>query len=139
MNKVTAHRAKALRERGAATQELRSIDATSVAAVSFRKAITEKVMVWGCVLASSIHHKAVKFLLHHCQIALKQSERGCISIYMWRRIVRRQNELFGAVHVHTYTHCVVRAHCFCKTKLSGSVCLLYSSPFILLVMLMSAL
>lgn len=66
MSKGTAHRAKALRERGAATQELRSIDATSVAAVSFRKAITEKVMVWGRVLASSIHHKAVKFLLHHC-------------------------------------------------------------------------
>lgn len=57
-----ANRAKALKERGAATQELCSIDTTSVAAVSLRKAITAKVMVWGCVLASSIHHESGKIL-----------------------------------------------------------------------------
>lgn len=54
-----AKRAKALKERGAATQELCSIDTTSVAGVSFRKAITAK---FNKVLASSIHHKSGKIL-----------------------------------------------------------------------------
>lgn len=40
MNKVVTNRAKALKERGEATQELCSVDTNSVAAVSFRKTIT---------------------------------------------------------------------------------------------------
>lgn len=66
MNKVMANREKALKERGAATQGVYSVATTSVAAVSFRIAITAKVVVWECVLASSIHHKSGKILATPC-------------------------------------------------------------------------
>lgn len=66
MNKVVANRAKALKWRGAATQELYSVGTTSVAAVSFRKTIRVKVMVWGVFWLLPYLIEVVKFLPHHC-------------------------------------------------------------------------
>lgn len=45
LNKVLANRAKARKQREAAIQGLDSLATISVAAISFRKTISEKVMV----------------------------------------------------------------------------------------------
>jgi len=45
LNKVLANRAKALNQREVAVQGLDSLDTISIAAISFRKTITENVMV----------------------------------------------------------------------------------------------
>lgn len=62
--KVKKHRQthKGTKAERRAIQESCSLDTSSVAAILFRKTITEKVMVWGCVLDPSLHHKHGKVL-----------------------------------------------------------------------------